>query len=85
MMVFHKSTHSHRKNNYRNYLTNYRRRSKLRRPKHPMLTITTSFVNPSAELEDEAPPTYDIMDEYTNRSDKSLLIVNEHTEYTPGN
>lgn len=50
-----------------------------------MLTITTSFVNPSAELEDEAPPTYDIMDEYTNRSDKSLLIVNEHTEYTPGN
>ena len=51
--------------------------------------MATSFVNPSAEGldDDEATPTYDIMDEYAGRSDKSLLIINEHTpeEYTPGN
>lgn len=66
-----------------------RRRSRLRRPKHPKVIMATSFVNPSAEGldDDEATPTYDIMDEYAGRSDKSLLIINEHTpeEYTPGN
>jgi hypothetical protein len=51
------------------------------------LIIATSFVNPSAEDPDEATPTYDIMDEYTGRSDKSMLIINDHTaaEYAPGN
>ena len=56
----------------------YRRRraSNLSKP-----FIATSFVNPSVDQED--PPTYDIMDEYNGRSDKCLLVINEHAQYNP--
>lgn len=59
------------------------RRHSKRKLKHPKLIIATSFVNPSADHEDV--PTYDIWDEYSGHSDKSLLVINDHAQYTPSN